>query len=76
MYPVVGMLSTNLCSNEWAYQRGAPKCACSVALHLVVKMEAMEDRRLRKGTLSTDIGFRLKYLEEYNLCPEQRSGAC
>ena len=65
MYPAAGVLSTYLCDNEWAYQRRAPMRMLS-RLHLVVKKKAMEDRRLRKGTLSMDLSLRLKYLNYFS----------
>ena len=57
MYPAAGVLSTNLCSNEWVYQRRAPMRMLS-RLHLVVKKESNGGQEAQKRYFIN--GFKLE----------------
>ena len=57
MYPAAGVLSTNLCDNEWAYQRRAPMRMLS-RLHLVVKKESNGGQEAQKRYFIN--GFKLE----------------
>ena len=65
MYPAAGVLSTNLCDNEWAYQRRAPMRMLS-RLHLVVKKESNGGQEAQKRYLSLRLTY-LNYFSGYNI---------